>query len=201
MQIGLYYKLCRFVVEIRTINVQNVMELSELRRDCAVKQQRGLHFILASVFIWAGILALHLSSLSLGAKNLFTFCLSAPLMPIAYGLSRLLRIDFQNKTNPLTPLGILFSVNQMLYLLIAMWVFDALPEKMLMVYAMIFGAHLMPYSWLYQSLSYMLLSIHIPILALLVGLTQTPAVLAGMMLGIEVVFSLALVWENKKDRK
>ena len=150
MQIGLYYKLCRFVVEIRTINVQNVMELSALRRDCAVKQQRGLHFILASVFIWAGIL---------------------------------------------------FSVNQILYLLIAMWVFDALPEKMLMVYAMIFGAHLMPYSWLYQSRSYMLLSIHIPILALLVGLTQTPAVLAGMMLGIEVVFSLALVWENKKDRK
>ena len=73
MQIGLYYKLCRFVVEIRTINVQNVMELSELRRDCAVKQQRGLHFILASVFIWAGIFALHLSSLSLGAKNQFTF--------------------------------------------------------------------------------------------------------------------------------
>ena len=70
-----------------------------------------------------------------------------------------------------------------------------------MVYAMIFGAHLMPYSWLYQSRSYMLLSILIPLLALLVGLKQTPAVLAGMMLGIEVVFSLALVWENKKDRK
>ena len=82
-----------------------------------------------------------------------------------------------------------------------MWVFDALPEKMLMVYAMIFGAHLMPYSWLYQSRSYMLLSILIPLLALIVGLTQTPAVLAEMMLGIEVVFSLALVWENKKDRK
>lgn len=138
------------MVGIRKIKVQNVMELSELRRDCAVKQQRGLHFILASVFIGAGIL---------------------------------------------------FSVNQILYLLIAMWVFDALPEKMLMVYAMIFGAHLMPYSWLYQSRSYMLLSILIPLLALIVGLTQTPAVLAEMMLGIEVVFSLALVWENKKDRK
>ena len=175
------------------------MELSDLRRDCAVKQQRGLHFILASLFIWAGILALHLSSLSLGVKNLFTFCLSAPLMPIAYGLSRLLKIDFQNKSNPLTPLGILFSVNQMLYLLIAMWVFSALPERMLMVYAMIFGAHLMPYSWLYQSRSYLILSILIPILALLVGLTQTHAVLAEMMLGIEVLFSLALVGENKKN--
>ena len=177
------------------------MELTELRRDCAVKQQRGLHFILASLFIWAGILALHLSPLSLGAKNLFTFCLSAPLMPIAYGLSRLLKIDFQNKANPLTPLGTLFSVNQIVYLLIAMWVFNAVPEKMLMVYAMIFGAHLMPYGWLYQSKSYLILSVLIPLLALIVGLTQAPAVLAGMMLGIEVLFSLALVWENKKDRK
>ena len=198
-QTSLYYKLRSFVVEISTIKVQSVMELSELRRDCAVKQQRGLHFILASLFIWAGILALHLSSLSLGVKNLFTFCLSAPLMPIAYGLSRLLKIDFQNKSNPLTPLGILFSVNQMLYLLIAMWVFSALPERMLMVYAMIFGAHLMPYSWLYQSRSYLILSILIPILALLVGLTQTHAVLAGMMLGIEMLFSLALIGENKKN--
>ena len=180
------------MVEIRTIKVQNVMELSELRRDCAVKQKRGQHFILASLFNWVGILALHLSSLNLGAKNLFTFCLSAPLMPIAYGLSRLLKIDFQNKANPLTPLGILFSVNQILYLLIAMWVFDALPEKMLMVYAMIFGAHLMPYSWLYQSRSYMLLSILIPLLALIVGVTQTPPVWAEMMLGLEGVGWLAL---------
>ena len=68
-----------------------------------------------------------------------------------------------------------------------------------MVYDMIFGAHLMPYSWLYQSRSYLILSILIPILALLVGLTQTHAVLAEMMLGIEVLFSLALIGENKKN--
>ena len=176
------------------------MELSELRQDCAMKQQRGLHFILASVFIWAGILALHLSSLSLGAKNLFTFCLSAPLMPIAYGLSRLLKIDFQNKANPLTPLGILFSVNQMLYLLIAMWVFSALPEKMLMVYAMIFGAHLMPYSWLYLSRSYLVMSILVPVFALIVGLTSPSHILAIGMLVVELLFVFLLVYENKVNK-
>ncbi len=83
-------------------------------------------------------------------------------------------------------------------IIIAMWVFSAVPEKMLMVYAMIFGAHLMPYSWLYQSKSYMVMSIVVPILALVVGLLAQPHVLAGTMIGMEVAFSLALIMENKE---
>ena len=75
-------------------------------------------------------------------------------MPLAYFVSKLIKVDFQNKGNPLTNLGILFSVNQILYLLIAMWVYGTVPEKMLMVIAMIFGAHLLPYGWLYKSKVY-----------------------------------------------
>ena len=41
-------------------------------------------------------------------------------MPQSYFISKLINVDFQNKNNPLTDLGILFSVNQVLYLLIAM---------------------------------------------------------------------------------
>ena len=75
-------------------------------------------------------------------------------MPLAYFVSKLIKVDFQNKGNPLTNLGILFSVNQILYLLIAMWVYGTVPEKMLIVIAMIFGAHLLPYGWLYKSKVY-----------------------------------------------
>ena len=173
--------------------------LDELRDDCALKQKRGMHFIIASVMIWAGITAVHLSPMNIMAKNLFTFCLSAPLMPIAFAVSKMMKIDFQNKSNPLTPLGILFSVNQIVYLLIAMWVYNALPEKMLMVYAMIFGAHLMPYSWLYRSPSYMVLSVLVPILALMLGLSFPPYVLAAGMLVVEVSFVLLLAVENKSS--
>lgn len=118
-------------------------------------------------------------------------------MPIAFAVSKLLKIDFQNKSNPLTPLGILFSVNQMVYLLIAMWVYSAVPEKMLMVYAMIFGAHLMPYCWLYRSRSYLVLSIVIPILALIVGLNFPPSLLAAGMMAVEIMFVLLLAYENR----
>ena len=174
--------------------------LNELRNDCALKQKRGIHFIIASVVIWTGIAAVHLSPMNIVLKNLLTFCLSAPLMPIAFAVSKFLGIDFQNKSNPLTPLGILFSVNQILYLLIAMWVYNAVPEKMLMVYAMIFGAHLMPYSWLYLSRSYLVMSILVPLFALIVGLTSPSYILAIGMLVVELIFVFLLVYENKVNK-
>ncbi|MDO9120238.1 MAG: hypothetical protein Q7U31_00530, partial [Anaerolineaceae bacterium] len=131
-------------------------------------------------------------------KNLLTFCFTAPLVPLAFMISKLIKVDFSNKENPLTNLGILFSVNQMLYLLIAMWIFNAVPEKMVMVLAMIFGAHLLPYGWLYKSKSYMVLSVVIPIVVLITGLNYAPSVVAGLMVVVEIVFSLLLIVEVKK---
>lgn len=174
------------------------MELNELIKDCACRQKKGLHFILTSILIWAMICAVHLTDMPINTKNLITFCCSAVLFPLAWMLSKVLKIDFEGKGNPLTKAGILFSINQMLYILIVMWVYAAVPEKMVMVYAMVFGAHLMPFSWLYDSRSYMVFSIVVPILSLIVGLIYPPAVLAALMIVIEAVFSVCLFQECKK---
>ena len=176
------------------------MELNELIKDCARRQKKGLHFILTSILIWAMISAVHLTDMPIDTKNLITFCCSAVLFPLAWMLSKVLKIDFEGKGNPLTKAGILFSINQMLYILIVMWVYAAVPEKMVMVYAMVFGAHLMPFSWLYDSRSYMVFSIVVPILSLIVGLIYPPAVLAALMIVIEAVFSACLFQECKKLR-
>lgn len=176
------------------------MELNELIKDCARRQKKGLHFILTSILIWAMICAVHLTDMPIDTKNLITFCCSAVLFPMAWMLSKVLKIDFEGKGNPLTKAGILFSINQMLYILIVMWVYAAVPEKMVMVYAMVFGAHLMPFSWLYDSRSYMVFSIVVPILSLIVGLIYPPTVLAALMIVIEAVFSACLFQECKKLR-
>lgn len=173
------------------------MTLEEMRLDCAVKQKKGLHFILASIIIWSAVFAIHLTPLPILTKNLLTFCATAPLLPLAYLISKLIKVDFTNRGNPLTSLGVLFSLNQMLYLLIAMWVYPTVPEQMVMVLAMIFGAHLLPFSWLYQSKSYVALSIAIPIVILIVGVSFAPSVVAVVMIGFEVVFSLLLFREVK----
>ena len=195
-----YFCIVKITSVITTmITNEQTATLNELRRDCAKQQKKGLHFILASVFIWAAVLIVHLTNLPIETKNILTFCVACPLMPLAWMISKLIHVDFQGKSNPLTSLGLLFSVNQILYILIAMWVFAAVPEKMLMVYSMIFGAHLMPYSWLYQSKSYMVMSIVVPILALVIGLFAQPYVLASSMLSMEVVFSFSLMMENKEQ--
>ncbi len=86
----------------------------------------------------------------------------------------------------------------MLYLLIAMWIYQEVPEKMLMVLAMIFGAHLMPYGWLYKSKTYIGMSVFIPIVVLIIGLNFKPHIIAVIMILFEIVFSLLLMLEIKK---
>lgn len=173
------------------------MNLEELRLDCAIKQKRGLHIIMSTVIIWGAILLVHMSSMNILTKNLFTFICTAPLLPISYAISKVIKVDFQNKDNPLTSLGVLFSVNQIVYLLIPMWIYPTIPDKMLMVIAIIFGAHLMPFGWLYKSKTYYVLSVIIPLAALIVGLNFTPVILANMMILFQIIFCLCLNFENK----
>ena len=151
---------------------------------CSKTKKRPAYNI-SSIIIWLAIAVIYFSSIPIITKNLFTFVCATILLPLSYLVSKLINVDFQNKGNPLTELGIRFSVNQALYLLIVMWIYPTIPEKMLMILAIIFGAHLLPYNWLYKSRVYLVLSILIIFLALI-------------MMGIEIIFSLALVWENRK---
>jgi hypothetical protein len=79
-----------------------------------------------------------------------------------------------------------------------MWIYNAVPEKMVMTLAMIFGAHLLPYGWLYKSISYIVLSFVIPVAVLIVGVNFPPSFVAGFMIAVEIVFSLLLINEVRK---
>lgn len=172
-------------------------EYEALRLQCAVSQRKGLHFILTSVLIWTIILVIHLSSLPIYSKNLFTFCASSLLVPIAFMISKLIKAQFSDKINPMNQLGFLLTMNQFLYLLIAMWVYAAQPEKLVMVLAIIFGAHLLPFGWLYASRSYYVFSVLVAFVMLIIGNLFEPYVVAMTMIGIEIAFSVSLSLEVK----
>lgn len=178
--------------------MNQISNFNQLKAEVAHKQQRGLHFILASILIWILVACVHATNLDPLTKNLLTFCCTAPLVPIAWMISRFIGVKFSDKESPFSSLGIILSCNQMLYLLIAMWIYAAIPDKMVMVIAMIFGAHLLPFGWLYDSKAYYMMSVLVSIGALIVGLTYSPFVLACTMIGVEIVFSLILYRENKK---
>lgn len=174
------------------------MNLEELRNDIALKQKKGLPFICASVVIWLLILIVVLLDLPQEKENLFVFCCSCPLLPISWMIGKILKTNIFDKSNPLGNVGFLFTCNQFLYLLIVMWVFNAVPDKMVMVYAMVFGAHLLPYSWLYKSISYRVFSIIIPIVALVIGCMFSAFWVAVTLLIIEIIFVIALFVELHK---
>ena len=174
------------------------MNLEELRNDIAIKQKKGLPFICASVVVWLLIVIVILLDLPQDKENLFVFCCSCPLLPISWMIGKILKIDIFDKSNPLGNLGFLFTCNQFLYILIVMWVFSAVPDKMVMVYAMVFGAHLLPYSWLYKSLSYRIFSIGIPIVSLIIGSMFSALTVAVLLLIIEIVFGISLFFELHK---
>ena len=177
------------------------MNLEELRWDCAIKQKKGLHFILASIILWCAISVIHMTKLPIETKNLLTFCFSTPLLPLAFMISKVIKVEFSDKKNPLNNLGFLLSMNQMLYLLIVMWVYAAEPGKMVMVLAMVFGAHLLPFGWLYKSKSYSVMSVIITMVALVLGILFQPYVLAMTMVVFEIIFSVLLVLEVKSLNK
>lgn len=118
-------------------------------------------------------------------------------MPISWLIGKKIGVNIFSKDNELGNLGILFTMNQILYLLIVMWVFKAVPDKMIMVYAMVFGAHLLPYSWLYKSKAYKVFAITIPLLALILGNLFSGLILAGTLVVVEIVFSITLRNELK----
>lgn len=177
------------------------MNLNSLRQDCSIKQKKGLHFIIASIIIWAIVAMIHSTNLPILSKNFYTFFATAPLVPLAYLISKLIKVDFKDSSNPLNQLGIIFSINQILYLLIAMWIFPNVPDKMVMIIAMIFGAHLFPYGWLYQSKTYYIMAMIIPLIALFFGTQYHPNILAFIMIGVEILFSVILYFEVRLLKK
>lgn len=167
--------------------------LEELRDDIIIKQKKGLPFICASVVIWLLIAVVTSLNVPIKTKNIMVFCCSCPLMPIAWAVGKIIKVDIFSKENPLGKLGFLFTCNQLIYLLIVMWVFSAVPEKMVMVYAMVFGAHLLPYSWLYKSNTYKVFSILLPIIALIIGNVFSSTILAIAFFGLEIIFTIILI--------
>ncbi|MHC1683095.1 MAG: hypothetical protein AB6733_09130 [Clostridiaceae bacterium] len=174
------------------------MNLDELRTDIAKRGKKGIHFIIASVVIWCSVLVVWLLPIeNTITRNLLTFCFTTPLLPLAYLISRIIKAEFSINDNPLSKLGLLFSCNQFLYILIAMWVYPTVPDKMVMILAIIFGAHLMPFGWLYKSKAYSVMSVFISFTIFIVGIIFNAAVVSIVMIVIEIIFCIWLMLENK----
>ena len=176
--------------------------LNELRKDAALIQKRGLPFMMASVVLWTAIMVSRIFMTDIMEMNFLTFCTSAMLMPLASLFGKLLGADiYRRTTNPINKLGFLCNINQFLYLPIAMWAYSAHPDSMLLIYAIIFAAHLLPFSWVYDSKIYFTAAFVESIGVILIGYRYGyPAAMAFLVI-MQIIVCIRLFMQVKEDER
>ena len=174
--------------------------LNALRKDAAIIQKRGLPFMMASVVLWTAITISRIVMTDINAMNFFTFMVSGFLMPLASVFGKLMKADMYRKTNnPINRLGFLCNINQCLYLPIAMWAYSAHPGSMLLIYAIIFAAHLLPFSWVYDSKIYFYGSVIESVGVILVAYAFGYPVATGFIVIMQTLVCIGLIKDIKKD--
>ena len=173
-------------------------QLDLLKKDAQGFMKKGLPFVLASVVLWTLILLARIFCPDLQTANMATFVCCCLLMPLAIVFARAVKADIFRKTrNPFKNLCLLCTFNQFLYLLIVMWAFSRKPDAMLMIYAMVFGAHLLPFGWVYDSKAYTIVSIAETAGALVIGCLWGDIPTAALIICGEIILSVLLFMECK----
>lgn len=176
----------------------NKEEMVRAKKDYAASQKCGAHFISASLIIWIFICAVNLINLTQYYKNVLSLYSSALLVPLALLFSKIYKIKFSDKDNPLNSAGLFFALNQMIYLLVVILVWMIKPEQMITAYAIVVGAHFLPYSWLYDSLTYKLIAILIPVLSFLLALAHMVIFIPMLMIVFDVIMLVVFLGIRKK---
>lgn len=176
----------------------NETQLKQLRLELSVKAKNGIDFITAASIIWLGIT--YIWTLEGNSYNLsvFTFIVGSLMLPLAFAFSKVYKTQWKLEHNPLQPLGLWLNFAQLFYFPILILVLIKFPDYFLMTYAVITGAHFMPYAWFYDEIAYaiaagiiglgsLLLALYFPENMYLVGvLITTCLILMGLTLGVSV---------------
>jgi len=160
----------------------NHLELQKLKLELAIKSKKGTDFILAACFVWFSISYVWVIDGASYNKSVITFIVGALLLPLAFSLSKILKTDWKVDKNPLQPLGLWLNFAQLFYFPFLIFVLLTLPDYFVMTYAIITGAHLFPYAWLYDDISY----------AIIAGIISAASLIIGLNVSEEAMFFIPL---------
>ncbi len=131
-------------------------EMNKLKLELSLKAKNGIDFIFSAGIIWMVITIIWMMSYTSYTKGIFTFMVGGILLPLAFLLSKILKTQWKVKNNPLQPLGLWLNFAQLFYFPFLIFILITNPDYFVMTYAIITGAHLFPYAWLYNQKSYAL---------------------------------------------
>ena len=89
--------------------------LSKLKLEIQLQAKNGIDFILSAGILWLIISFLWTLNYTSYNKSILTFMVGAILLPLAFGLSKILKTNWKVKDNPLQPLGLWLNFAQLIY--------------------------------------------------------------------------------------
>ncbi len=128
--------------------------LQQLKQEIQLQNKNGIDFVLAAGILWLVLTFIWMLDYSAYNRSIFSFMVSALMLPLAFGFSKLLKTHWKIKDNPLQPLGLWINFAQLIYFPLLIFVLLNTPEHFIMAYAVITGAHFFPYAWFYDEMGY-----------------------------------------------
>jgi len=179
------------------------MDIDKMRNDLSIRGKNGLPFLMAATIIWLIITVIYFQSgLDIKTKNIFMFIFTGLMLPLAVGFSKVIKAEWKFD-HPLGNLGLLFNLAQFIYFPIIFWAFIKSPSEMVVFFAIITGAHLLPYGWFYNVRAYYILA---PVTSLLIFLLSLQTSIALwfiplVMAALLVILSICLYVDYKSKKR
>lgn len=168
--------------------------LSKLKLEIQLQAKNGIDFILSAGIVWFAIYFIWTLDYTPYNKSILTFMVGAILLPLAFGLSKLLKTNWKVKNNQLQPLGLWLNFAQLIYFPFLIFVLIKYPDYFIMTYAIITGAHLFPYAWFYDELGYAVIAILISVSSLFIALNVEPEKMWLVPLFTSIILFLFAGW-------
>jgi hypothetical protein len=179
-------------------------DLGNLKKEIQLKAKNGIDFILSAAILWMSISYVWTLKYTSFNKSVFTFMIGAILLPLAFGLSKILQTNWKVDNNPLQPLGLWLNFAQLIYFPFLIFILVKYPDYFIMAYAIITGAHLFPYAWFYDEYGYAISALLISFGTLLITLnTEVKEMWTVPLFTSTVLFLLAgwIIFRNLKHKK
>lgn len=177
------------------------MNLNQLKQDIIQSAQRGYPIFIAGTLYWLvmGILNAFLEDKLLA---LIYILASGSIFPLGILLSRLLKVNFISKHNPLGKVGGQIAGIQGFYIPVYILIYMYQPEWVPFFIGMLAAAHFLPYSWIYNSKAYYFQTFGMYGISAVIGFgypeltfTVFPFLIAFIYAGTTIL----LLLENRKD--
>ncbi|WP_313428628.1 DUF7010 family protein [Siminovitchia terrae] len=176
------------------------MNISDMKNELATQSKNGISFLSSAVIVWIIFTFIFFLPLDIKWKNILMLWCSGIMFPMAVTLSKFFKVDWRSKGLPLSDLGLVLNLAQLMYFPILLLVFVNYPSDMVAVFAIITAAHLFPYGWLYQAMPYYIYAPVVSVMVMILGFARSshPWVIPLVMAISLVLLNLALFADYKK---